>query len=245
MRPFARHYDSIYGDKDYDADLRVLRTLVGTAADRYCRVLEIGAGTGNHTRRLAQLAKRLVSLEIDKDFLEVAAAKVATCPNVKLVSTPVEELPCSCFDGVASFFNVLNYLPHDRLPRFIDAIGERLDSGGWFVGDLWNGDAVIGDPPKPETRHKQGSCVQIRQSISPDFYPDDRRVVLNYDVRVQGPGVDDHFQESLPMHLPGIERLHALFRSAGFCEPVFYERRRFPTAATATSWQVWLYATKI
>lgn len=245
VRPFARHYDSIYGDKDYEADMRVLRTLVGSSPSGYSKILEVGAGTGNHTLRLAKLAEKLVSLEIDQDFLQAAEAKMVSHSNVTLLPTPVENLVEADFEGVAAFFNVLNYVPHGQLEGFVAAIGRRLPSQGWFVGDLWNGDAVIADPPKPETRVKEGLAILVRQKIDPVLDPMAREVTLNYDILIEGRDFNDHFRESLLMYLPGLRRLAKVFRSAGFNEPVFYERRQFPRPASPASWQVWLHATKI
>jgi len=48
-------------------------------------VLEVGAGTGSLTRRLAEAAAAVLSVEIDRGFYELAQDHVADCPNVTLL----------------------------------------------------------------------------------------------------------------------------------------------------------------
>src|SRR5262245_55263274 len=127
VRPFARHYDSIYSDKDYESDITVLTTLCGEGLGAR-HLLEIGAGTGNHTIRLARLVQRLVSIEIDPDFAEVAQLKIrnAASTNIDFKAVPIENLPYSDFDGAAAFFNVLNYIAPGRRQSFVEALAARL-----------------------------------------------------------------------------------------------------------------------
>src|SRR5262249_54272525 len=89
-RPFARHYDAIYADKDYGRDLAALEALLEGRALRNGRLLELGAGTGNHTLRLAPRVGELASVEIDRDFAEVLSTKVAAAGarNVRVYSCP-------------------------------------------------------------------------------------------------------------------------------------------------------------
>ncbi len=48
-------------------------------------VLEVGAGTGSLTRRLAERAAAVLSVEIDRHFFELAAEQVADYSNVTLI----------------------------------------------------------------------------------------------------------------------------------------------------------------
>jgi 16S rRNA (adenine1518-N6/adenine1519-N6)-dimethyltransferase len=50
-------------------------------------VLEVGAGTGSLTRRLAERAAAVLSLELDRGFFELASEHVADCSNVTLICT--------------------------------------------------------------------------------------------------------------------------------------------------------------
>lgn len=244
MRPFARHYDAVYADKDYDSDIAVLTALCGSANSSSETLLEIGAGTGSHTVRLAPLFNKVTAIEIDREFAEVARLKTAGCLNVRFTTTPVEDIQESEFTGVAAFFNVLNYIPPTQMRPFLAATSARLRVGGWFLTDLWNGKAVLADPPRPETRLKQAGPAVISQSITPALDTHANTVTLDYGVTITDGGSKETFSESLKMHVWKLDELVDLLAEVGLSQVQFWDRRRFPAPATDDSWQVWLRAIK-
>jgi SAM-dependent methyltransferase len=245
VRPFARHYDSIYSDKDYQSDIAVLTTLCGEKLTA-CRVVEIGAGTGNHTVRLARLVQELVSIEIDPDFAEMAQLKIrdAASTNIDFQAVPLEKLPSFDFDGAAAFFNVLNYISPEHRQSFIEALAARLKPGSWFVTDLWNGELVLLDPPRPETREKKHGTTSVRQEITPILDTLTGTVRLSYNIEVAQKGSTECFIEELIMHVWRLSELENMLKQAGFADIEFRDRRGFPAAANDGSWHVWMCATR-
>lgn len=243
MRPFARHYDTVYSDKDYGSDIAVLKALCGPANAVGEALLEIGAGTGSHTVRLASLFASVTAIEIDKEFAEVARLKVSNCSNVRLTTTPVAEIE-GTFQGVAAFFNVLNYISPTQMRPFLAAISARLQVGGWFLTDLWNGKAVLADPPRPETRLKQAGETVISQSITPTLNADANTVTLDYGVTITKGQSVEAFSERLKMYVWNLDELVDMLAEAGLAQVQFWDRRLFPAPATEGSWQVWLRAIK-
>lgn len=62
-------------------------------------VLEVGAGTGVLTRELAQLARRVVAVEIERDMLTLLAQTTRRYPNVELIARNLLFLnPSEVFD---------------------------------------------------------------------------------------------------------------------------------------------------
>lgn len=245
VRPFARHYDSIYSDKDYQSDIAVLTALCGE--DLAARqVVEIGAGTGNHTVRLAPLVRKLVSIEIDLDFAAMAQLKVrdAACANVDIQTVPLETLATCDFDGAAAFFNVLNYVTPEARQSFLKALAGRLKPGAWFVTDLWNGELVLRDPPRPETREKKHGTTHVRQEITPVLDTEAGTVRLSYNIEVAQKGSIERFADELTMHVWRLSELEHMLKEADFTNIEFRDRRRFPAAANDGSWHVWMRATK-
>jgi predicted O-methyltransferase YrrM len=244
VRPFARHYDAIYADKDYDSDISVLSKLCGSKELSTSRVLEIGTGTASHTVRLASRVKELVSVEIDLDFATLARQKVeaAAHANVQLNSRPLDQLADSGFDGAAAFFHVLNYIaPDDRLP-FIKALSARLAPGAWVVTDMWNGDAVMRDPPRCETRDKSFGTTMIRQKITPTVDAVARVVTLGYEIDVRQGGNIECFTEELKLYIWPLSDVEGMLVEAGFTDIQFWDWRRFPAPAARDSWRVWMRA---
>ncbi|MBO9369798.1 MAG: ribosomal RNA small subunit methyltransferase A [Chloroflexi bacterium] len=74
-------------------------------------VLEIGAGVGNLTHRLAGSAGRVVAVEIDRRFLPVLEAELADYPNVHLVVGDILALDPSDLMGEGPYKVVAN-LPY-------------------------------------------------------------------------------------------------------------------------------------
>lgn len=244
MRPFARHYDAVYSNKDYDSDIAVLTTLCGSANSSKEMLLEIGAGTGSHTVRLAPLFGKVTAIEIDREFAEVARLKTSKCLNVQLTTTPVEDIDESEFNGVAAFFNVLNYISPTQMRPFLAATSARLRVGGWFLTDLWNGKAVLADPPRPETRLKQVGTTVVSQSITPTLDANANTVTLDYGVTITEGELKETFSESLKMHVWKLDELVDMLAEVGLSQVQFWDRRLFPAPASDDSWQVWMRAIK-
>lgn len=87
-------------------------------------VLEIGPGTGNLTRVLAQHAARVVAVEADDRLLPLLRAQFATTPTVELVHADILALDLMALFGARPFYVVAN------LPYYItSAILRRLLEG--------------------------------------------------------------------------------------------------------------------
>src|SRR3712207_1245092 len=73
-------------------------------------VLELGCGTGEFSRRLAQRARRVVALDLSSEMIRVARARSARFRNIHFVVGDMTKLPVpgARFDCVAS----LNTLHH-------------------------------------------------------------------------------------------------------------------------------------
>jgi predicted O-methyltransferase YrrM len=244
VRPFAYNYDAVYSDKDYDAEIGVLRHLIAPDPTGGSKILEIGAGTGNHTLRLASLFRQVVAIEIDQDFASIARTKISSAPNIQLVTLPVQDLRDSAFDAAAAFFNVLNYVSPEQMDEFLDAISSRLKPGCSFVTDLMNGEAVLADPPRAETRTKRIDDANISQQICPFLDVVRMTLDLNYTISVTRRANVDTFSEKLKMYLWRLDELQVILGKVGFRDVQFWDRRKFPAPATDTSWQVWMRATR-
>jgi predicted O-methyltransferase YrrM len=245
-RPFAEHYDLIYCDKDYASDAALVAGFWNRPDMDRMRMLEIGAGTGNHSMLLAPRVRELVSVEIDADLASVARRKLAESGlgNIRLVEQPLAALPPEPFDHACALFHVLNYVFPAAMPEFLGALAARMKPGSRFVADLWNGEAALADPPRRESRTKSCGTAQIRQHILPELDAAERRVTLNYDIEISGPKLSARFQERLALHLWTLPVLQDHFTRAGFGDIAFYDYVRFPARASKQSWRVWMMAEK-
>jgi SAM-dependent methyltransferase len=245
-RPFVEHYDLIYCDKDYEKDISTVFSLIGHDRPEGMRLLEVGAGTGNHSLRLASRVRELVSVEIDPDFSAMAAKKFARAGrgNLRLETRALASIDRPPFDSVCALFHVLNYVLPSEMPDFAGNLARLVRPGGRFVADSWNGTVVLNDPPRPEVREKSQGEIKIRQAITPSMRADRREVVLHYDIEIRGLGVETRFQEELKLYLWTGAELTEIFDRAGFRDLVFYDYARFPERATSESWRLWMAGTR-
>ena len=78
------------------------------------RVLEIGCGTGQQTRPLAERGFSILAVELGASLAELARRKLAAYPDVKIVTSSFEDWDPAgeLFDAVASF-NAFHWLDPD------------------------------------------------------------------------------------------------------------------------------------
>ena len=111
------------------------------------RVLEIGAGSGQATRRLLEAGAQVVALEPNEALAEQLRAQLKTARGLEVVVSAFEDadLAPSSFDliAAATAFHWLD--PEQALPK-IESI---LRPGGWLAV-WWN---VFGDPDRPDLFH--------------------------------------------------------------------------------------------
>lgn len=166
---FYQLYDALYADKDYDDE--VSRVLALAAAPASGRLLEIGSGTGNHSRALASLGYQVVGVEIDPHMVHIAEAKrcqLATDlgDRVSYHSGPITDLAERGFDGALAMFNVVTYVSNIRgLQDLMGGVADRLHLGAPFVFDAWNGVASILDPPRDKPLHARTPTGEVRGQL--------------------------------------------------------------------------------
>jgi SAM-dependent methyltransferase len=111
------------------------------------RVLEIGAGSGQATKRLIEGGAQVVALEPSEALAEQLSAQLMTGQGLEVVVSTFEDatLAPSSFDLVtaATAFHWLD--AEQALPK----IATILRPGGWLAV-WWN---VFGDPDRPDAFH--------------------------------------------------------------------------------------------
>ncbi|WP_167044908.1 class I SAM-dependent methyltransferase [Salinibacterium sp. ZJ454] len=99
-------------------------------------VVEIGCGTGRMTRRLAELAGRVIAADVSGEMLQRAAVNLADSPNIELVELSGEgDLPLA--DG--SVTAVFSYITMQHVPTataqeaYFRSALRVLAPGGWAL----------------------------------------------------------------------------------------------------------------
>lgn len=125
-------YDAIQSEWDYDRDVAFLERVLDDRGIAGRRILEVGCGTGEHTRRFVDANFDVTAVDLAGNMLAVAREKC----DARFVVTGLPELAVDGeFDAVVALRGVVNHLPPDDLDASLSALAARLAPGGVLVFD--------------------------------------------------------------------------------------------------------------
>jgi SAM-dependent methyltransferase len=139
-----RLYDAIQSEWDYDRDAAfAFDALADRAADSDGaapeRLLEVGCGTGEHTRRFAARGLDVTAIDPHEGTLDVAREKCAGLDGrveFRRTGLPDPDLGgAGPFDAAVAIRGVVNHLAPADLGPALAALGDRLRPGGVLVFD--------------------------------------------------------------------------------------------------------------
>ena len=149
---YAEVYDSLYADKDYQAESQGITSLLETngVLPPSC-ILDLGCGTGRHMERLTRFGYRVVGVDSSAEMLDRARGRLGQQAELMtpgdLASSDKE------FDAAYSLFDVLSYQHNLRnIDDFFAHLTSRVRSGGVVAVDCWHLPGVVSSPP--EVRRK-------------------------------------------------------------------------------------------
>ncbi|MFA7354646.1 MAG: class I SAM-dependent methyltransferase [Sulfurimonadaceae bacterium] len=93
-------------------------------------LLDIGCGRGGFMRRMMSDGVTCKGVDLSAVMIEECKEQGldAQCIDVSEVDGK--------FDAVVAIFDVLNFLNHDELLRFLDAVADKLNDEGVFIADI-------------------------------------------------------------------------------------------------------------
>jgi SAM-dependent methyltransferase len=193
---YSRYYDLLYQDKDYEGEAayvsRVLRERCGTS--RGLRILELGAGTGRHARRLAADGHDVEGVDLSDDMVvqaraELEASSADVRARVRFRVGDVRDVRTGeHYDAVVSLFHVMSYQTSmaDLEAAFATARA-HLHPGGVFFFDAWYGPGVLTTPPVVRVKRVSGSDLSILRLSEPTVFVNDSRVDVRFTLYVSSP----------------------------------------------------------
>lgn len=155
-------YDAIQSEWPYDRDIAfVLDRLEERSLDPD-RLLEVGCGTGEHTRRFVDLGFDVTA--VDKHAGMLAAAREKCDATFEEDSLPGYDSDDS-YDAAVLLRGVINHLPPDALDASLQSLADALADGGLLVFD--------NSPLPPDGNHPgidigetpQGPYARIAQHV--------------------------------------------------------------------------------
>jgi cyclopropane fatty-acyl-phospholipid synthase-like methyltransferase len=93
-------------------------------------LLDIGCGRGGFMRRM-------ISDGVTCKGVDLSAVMVEECKEQGLDAQCIDVSEVNGkFDAIVAIFDVLNFLNHDELIRFLDAVSQKLNDEGVFIADI-------------------------------------------------------------------------------------------------------------
>jgi SAM-dependent methyltransferase len=236
---YYRNYDFIHREKDYQAEVgAVLEAALLHSHSTPTTLLEIGCGTGNHTRHFVDRSLSVTAVDIDTEMTALMRAK--KIPNTTIVEGPVGQVVEDGFDIACAMFNVVNYIHDDsQLTGVFRDIRSRLAGGGIFVFDCWNGDAVRRDPPISFERHVRDSNTNwVVLKASGQLEESEEFATIRYEVDGVRHGQQVNYEYVLRSKLWSIEVVKKLLISADFTSVSTMAWMRPHIHASSDDWKI-------
>jgi SAM-dependent methyltransferase len=213
---YSRYYNLLYSDKDYQAEVEYIDSILKRYGILGRDLLELGSGTGNHGRLLAERGFRVTGIERSA---EMVAQSIETegfsCQQGDICTLQLGKT----FDAVLSLFHVVSYQVSNEALRAVFArAADHLNPGGLFIFDVWYSPAVCAQVPKVRVKRMVDNDVRIIRIAEPLIIPNENRVDVKYTVFAcdLATGAWQTFTEIHPMRHFSLPELDLLAEMAGF-----------------------------
>jgi SAM-dependent methyltransferase len=192
FKNYARYYDLLYRDKDYEAEADYVHSLIQRNAPGSSSIMELGCGTGKHAMLLAEKGYSVHGVDLSEGMLEEAESRRRSLPievREKLSFTHGDVRTVrvgATFDVVISLFHVVSYqTTNEDLQAQFETAKAHLKPGGMFIFDCWYGPAVLTERPEARLKQLEDECIQVTRAANPEIYPNENCVDVNYELVVR------------------------------------------------------------
>ncbi len=152
---YAKYYDLFNRDKNYSDEIDFLELVfkkffgVNEENKKVIKVLDLGCGTGLHTKELIKRRYSVSGLDLSKEMIEIAKKRnpsakfyVGDMSNFDLIKNEGK------FDIIICMFSALGYLTENfQLDGFFKCCKAHLKENGLLILDIWNGLGVMHELP--------------------------------------------------------------------------------------------------
>ena len=189
---YARYYDLLYRDKDYQSESVFVLNLIQKYAPNARTILELGCGTGGHAFCLAEKGLVVHGVDLSQQMLDEARKKSETLPssiaeNLSFSHGDIRNVRIAKkIDCAISLFHVLSYQTQneDVIATFQTA-KHHLSHGGLFIFDCWYGPAVLTAPPEVRIKRLEDNAHSFIRIAEPVMHPNKNIVDVNYTILVK------------------------------------------------------------
>lgn len=222
---YAALYDSLYSDKDYDAEVAFVVQSLRRFASETNSILDLGCGTGSHSLKLAEHKFEVTGVDKSPNMLARAMRKREFADKEVQNRLQFHEGDLTTlrlnrrFDAVISLFHVMNYQLDDSAVRIaICRAREHLKEGGLFLFDFWHDIAVLNERPAVRIKRFENDDLKIVRISESAFDAHSRTVTVKYETFVTDKlsNIIDNFISVHQMHFFSIPAVEQMLLDCGF-----------------------------
>jgi SAM-dependent methyltransferase len=239
---YAGVYDTLYRDKDYDAECALLEEIFARYGEGAIQhVLDLGCGTGNHVFPLARRGYEVVGVDRSAGMIARAKAKLdrSTRDRVQLRRADIRKVRLKDrFDAVLVMFAVLGYQLKDAdVKATLQTVRTHLRPGGLFVFDVWHGPAVLAERPSQRVKVIRNKAERLIRVTSGELDEKHDVCMVSYELwHLKGKRVAAEVREVHKMRYFFPDSLRQQLAEAGL-EPIRFSA--FPTLDVEPSESSW------
>lgn len=245
---YARCYDLLYADKDYDAECDLIEEIFRRHGKTVEDILDVGCGTGNHSIQLSQRGYRVAGVDPAPEMIKLFEKKNKS-DNILIDESKAKDFWFSerKFDAAICMFSTLNYITHpDEIIESLKNIHNHLKTGGLFIFDFWYGPAV--QHIRPSEKHKivtEGKKTIIRV-VTPEIHAGASIQESHYRLIVLHNGcIVDDFEETHVLRFFFPNEITRFLHKSGFKILTFSEFMKLDSPPTKETWDAMIVAEAI
>ena len=177
FKNYAKYYDFIYQDKDYDREFNFIEEIF-KATKKPKNILDIGCGTGNYTKILLERGYKVTAIDISGEMLEIAREKC----SAEFIKGDIRTIKINDkFDCCLAMFAVMGYITKNRdIIKALINIRKHLKPNGIFIFDVWNGLSVMRILPEQRIKKVENDEIKIIRYAIPNLIAFEHICEVNY-----------------------------------------------------------------
>ncbi len=181
FKNYAKYYDFIYKDKDYDRECNFIEEIF-ESTQKPKEILELGCGTGSYTKILLNRGYKVTGVDISGEMLEIAREKCST----KFIEGDIRTIKIDeKFDCFLAMFAVMGYITKNRdIMKVLINIRKHLKPNGIFIFDVWNGLSVMRILPEQRIKKLENDEVKIIRYAIPNLIAFRHICEVNYNLLI-------------------------------------------------------------
>jgi SAM-dependent methyltransferase len=245
---YARYYDLLYENKEYQAETEFVHGQLGKMAAPGKDLLELGCGTGRHALAFTALGWKVTGVDLSPGMVQQAQARAKQTPARLRPNFAVGDMTSlrlgRRYDAVVSLFHVMGYQTTNRqLAAACQTAASHLQPGGVFFFDYWFGPAVLTTPPSVRVKRFEDDLLLVTRVSEPRLEPAHNVVNVDIDVLVENKRTHrlDRIKEQHRVRYFFVPELEYMLAAAGL-EVIGHGRWMTEQPLDSQSWYGWMAA---